>query len=69
VTGNENWFSRPGGDPPLLDELRAGGVAFLPGVNGGLYLNLGEIGDFLCGLVGYDLNNDDGIPKFRLIDG
>jgi len=67
-TGSEEWFKEPAGDPPLLDSFRIGGVVFLPGVSGGLFLNLGEALDFLCGIVGYDMLHDDGIPKFELID-
>ena len=65
LTGTEAWFNQPAGDPPILTEVRIGGVVFLPGVNGGLHLNVGEVIDFVCGIVGYDLMNDDGIPKFR----
>jgi hypothetical protein len=68
-TGSEDWFKEPAGDPPLLDCFRIGGVVFVPGVSGGLSLNLGEVLDFACGLVGYDPLHDDGIPKFQLIPG
>jgi hypothetical protein len=63
-TGEEAWFTEPAGNPPKLTAMRVGGAVFLPGVNGGLYLNLGELADFLCGIAGYDLMNDDGYPKF-----
>jgi len=63
-TGSAEWFTTPGGDMPKLDAFRIGGAVFLPGVNGGLYLNVGEVMDFACGLVGYDLMSDDGYPKF-----
>ena len=62
----EEWFESPAGDPPPLDRFRIGATVFLPGVNGGLFLNFGEAVDFLTGLVGYDLMRDDGIPKFAL---
>jgi hypothetical protein len=62
-----DWFKEPAGDPPFLDGLRIGGTLFLPGVNGGLYLNFGELLDFLCGVIGYDPLGDDGIPKFQLV--
>jgi len=45
---------------------RIGGAVFLPGVHGGLYLDVGEILDLACGLVGYDIVQDDGHPKFSL---
>ncbi|HEX5011521.1 MAG TPA: hypothetical protein VFY71_14085 [Planctomycetota bacterium] len=63
--GTEAWFQSPAGDPPQLDRFRFGATVFLPGVNGGIFLNLGEVVDFLTGLVGFDLMRDDGIPKFR----
>ncbi|HEX5011871.1 MAG TPA: hypothetical protein VFY71_15870 [Planctomycetota bacterium] len=66
-TGSEDWFEVPAGDPPLWESFRIGGVVFLPGVSGGLFLNLGEVVDFLGGVVGWDPLHDDGIPKFRLI--
>jgi len=65
-TGSEDWFKEPEGDPPLMDSFRIGGVVFLPGVSGGLFLNLGEVLDFVCGIVGFDPLHDDGIPKFQL---
>ncbi len=64
MTGDDAWFTEPGGDFPKLEGFRIGGAVFLPGVNGGLYFNAGEVVDFVCGLVGYDLMNDDGYPKF-----
>jgi len=65
-TGSEEWFGQPAGDVPKLDQLRIGGAVFLPGVNGGLYVNVAELADFLCGVFGYDMMHDDGIPKFTL---
>jgi hypothetical protein len=65
--GTDAWFHSPAGDPPQLDRFRIGATVFLPGVNGGLFLNVGEIFDFLTGLVGYDLMRDDGIPKYALV--
>jgi len=64
AAGDEAWFSQPAGDPPLLTSLRVGGAVFLPAVNGGLYLNFGELADFVAGLFGGDPMNDDGLPKF-----
>jgi hypothetical protein len=66
-TRDEDWFEVPAGDPPLMDSFRIGGVVFLPGVSGGLFVNLGEVLDFLAGVVGWDPLHDDGIPKFRLV--
>jgi hypothetical protein len=63
-TGDEAWFTEPGGDMPILDEFRIGGAVFLPGVLGGACLNVGEAIDFLCGLATFDLMNDDGYSKF-----
>jgi hypothetical protein len=63
-TGSEAWFTEAGGNLPSLSTGRIGGAVFLPGVNGGLYLNFGEMLDFLLGLTTYDLMNDDGYPKF-----
>jgi hypothetical protein len=37
---------------------------FLPGVLAGVYVNVGEFVDLLCGIAGYDLMADDGYPKF-----
>ena len=62
--GTKAWFTEPGGNLPTLGSARVGGAVFLPVVNGGLYLNLGEVLDFLFGLANYDLMNDDGYPKF-----
>jgi len=64
VRGYPEWFEEPGGVPPSLAAGRIGGVAFLPGVSGGLYFNFGEFIDFACGLVAYDLMHDDGYSKF-----
>lgn len=62
--GTKAWFTEPAGNLPSLGIARIGGAVFLPVVNGGLYLNLGEALDFLFGLASYDLMNDDGYPKF-----
>jgi len=64
ATGSEAWFNEPGGDPPLLTNLRIGGAVFLPVVNGGLYFNIGELIDLVGGIVGYDPMHDDGVPKY-----
>jgi hypothetical protein len=64
TSGDDTWFAEPGGDLPALELGRVGGAVFLPGVNAGLYFNLGEFADFLCGLAGFDLMHDDGHAKF-----
>jgi hypothetical protein len=64
VRGTEEWFTQPGGKLPGMSTGRIGGAVFLPGVLGGLYLNLGEVLDFFGGLATFDLMNDDGQPKF-----
>ena len=66
LTATEAWLTEPAGDPPARSAIRVGGAAFLPGVHGGLYLNLGELVDFACGLVGYDFVRDDGYSKFSI---
>ena len=63
--GDAQWFEAPAGNPPNVGRLRFGGVAFLPGVSFGAYLNVGEAVDFLGGLLGLDLMRDDGLPKLR----
>ncbi len=62
--GDAAWFEEPAGSPPLFTAMRMGGTVYLPGVNGGLYWNIGETLDFFCGLVTYDPMHDDGYPKF-----
>lgn len=49
--------------PPWLDWWRFGGEVCLPGVNGGLYLNLGELWDLLAGLATFDPAGDDEVLK------
>ncbi len=65
--GNEEWFTKPGGVAPSAEFARIGGAVFLPGVNGGIYVNLGEVIDFVSGLFGYDPMNDDDYPKFSTV--
>lgn len=62
ASGDEDWFVRDDG-PPILTRLRAGATVFLPGVHGGLYLNVGEAIDFVLGLAFLDPCTDDGQPK------
>jgi hypothetical protein len=62
ASGDENWFERDQG-PPILERLRCGATLFLPGVHGGLYLNVGEAVDFLLGVFFLDPCTDDGQPK------
>ena len=61
-TGTRSWFEG-GHGLPILDRYRFGAVLYLPGVHGGLFLNVGELADFLGGLFGADLMNDDGYAK------
>ncbi len=49
--------------PPMMSRFRVGGEAYVMPINLGLYLNLGEVVDFLCGLVTYDPSFDDGVAK------
>ncbi len=48
---------------PLVSRFRLGGEIILPYLWGGLYLNLGELADFVCGLTTLDIAGDDGMPK------
>jgi hypothetical protein len=61
--GGPAWYSGESRTVPGLETLRFGATLFLPGVHGGLYLNLGELADLLGGLVTFDLADDDGVPK------
>src|SRR5262249_30133615 len=61
--GDKHWFAGETGTVPIIDTFRFGGVIFLPGVHGGLYLNVSELVDFLGGLFTFDLAHDDGVPK------
>jgi hypothetical protein len=49
--------------PPLIDRWRFGGELLLPGVIGGMYLNLGECWDLFAGVFGGDPAEDDGLLK------
>ena len=49
--------------PPMLQRWRVGFELVLPLANGGLYLNLGELADFVLGLATIDIAGDDGVPK------
>lgn len=49
--------------PELIDRFQVGGRVYLPFVNLGLFVNLGEIVDLCAGLVGADPAADDGIAK------
>ena len=42
--------------------FRFGGEVVLPGVRGGLFVNLGEFVDFVAGIAGLDPVGDDGQP-------
>jgi hypothetical protein len=45
--------------PATMDLARIGAEVLLPGVTGGLYLNLGQLADFFAGLLGFDPAGDD----------
>ena len=62
ASGDEAWFERDQG-PPIIERLRPGVTLFLPGVHGGLYVNVGEVVDFVLGIFFLDISSDDGIPK------
>ena len=62
ASGDEDWFQHDNG-PPIMDRLRVGATLFLPGVHGGLYLNVGEAIDFVLGIFFLDPSGDDGVPK------
>jgi len=62
ASGDESWFAYDDG-PPLIDRFRFGTTLFLPGVHGGLYLNVGEVFDFVLGIFFLDPSGDDGVPK------
>lgn len=51
-------------EPPSLvsNPWRIGGELWLFLVDGGIYLNVGEVVDFLAGLAGLDPAEDDGLP-------
>ena len=49
--------------PQVIDRFRFGGLVYLPGGHGGLFVNVGEIVDLIVGLVGFDPAGDDGLPK------
>jgi len=49
--------------PPMLERFRFGFEFIVPTVNAGLYLNLGEVCDFILGLTTIDIAHDDGVPK------
>jgi hypothetical protein len=45
--------------PPFLDRFRFGGEVLLPEVQGGIYLNVGQILDFVLGIFTIDIGDDD----------
>jgi len=49
--------------PPMVTRWRFGGEVLLPGFGFGLYLNVGELVDFLLGLGTLDIAADDGVSK------
>ena len=48
--------------------LRFGGEAVLPGVRGGLFVNLGEFVDFLAGIAGLDPVGDDRVTLWAPLE-
>jgi hypothetical protein len=50
-------------DLPFIERFRFGGEILLPGFQFGLFVNLGEVFDFLCGVVTFDPALDDGMRK------
>jgi hypothetical protein len=49
--------------PPMIERWRVGAEVVLPKVTGGMYLNFGELWDFLAGIGGGDPAGDDGVVK------
>jgi hypothetical protein len=49
--------------PPPASWFRFGGEIIIPFVRGGIYLNIGELVDFVLGLTTMDIADDDGMPK------
>jgi len=49
--------------PHTIDRFRLGGQVLLPGVEGGLYLNVGQVFDLVLGLFTLDIGNDDGVER------
>ncbi len=47
---------------PVAIPWRVGGEIWLFFVDGGIYINFGEIFDLVAGLVGWDPSGDDGVP-------
>jgi len=61
-----DWVALKGPEedsPGWIDWWRFGAEVELPFVNGGLYLNLGELWDLFAGLADFDPAADDGIAK------
>jgi hypothetical protein len=48
---------------PLLQRFRVGGEILLPGLELGLWVNLGEVLDLICGVASFDPALDDGMNK------
>jgi len=48
--------------------FRFGGEAVLPGVRGGLFVNLGEFVDLLAGIAGFDPVGDDGLSLWTPLE-
>ncbi|MCB9896650.1 MAG: hypothetical protein H6825_01475 [Planctomycetes bacterium] len=55
-------------DLPVIDQWRVGAEFIILPVQFGLYLNLGELVDFLVGFTTYDLAHDDGAGKGEVVE-
>jgi len=61
-------FQSRGTRPPVVSRARVGAELWLPGATGGIYVNLGELVDFVLGWFGADIAGDDGVEKGTLLD-
>jgi hypothetical protein len=53
-------------NPAMLDRWRFGGELVLPFVQGGIYLNVGQVLDLVIGLTTLDIGDDDGKPVIKI---
>jgi hypothetical protein len=54
--------------PWVIDRFRIGAEIIVLNVDGGLYLNFGQLFDFLAGLTTWDPGDDDGLPRRTVMD-
>jgi hypothetical protein len=54
--------------PAVGTRWRIGGEVMIPALTFGLYLNVGELADFLLGFSTYDFREDDGMGKLETFD-